>query len=99
MLTISAVRASQMTPFECASSSSVKKPACPSRTEKSSAITAETVVVKEEDANRPMLGIAVEMNLVVQRVAHLRQFGAEGHLAAQQPVDTLALVDKVGAQV
>jgi hypothetical protein len=59
----------------------------------------KTVVMKEEDAHRPMLGVAVEVNLVVQRVAYLRQPGAESHLAAEQPVDAFALVDEVGAEI
>ena len=62
-------------------------------------VAAEAVVVEEEDAHRAVLGIAVQVNLVVQRLAHLRQFGAKGHLAAQQAVNALALVDKVGAEI
>ena len=62
-------------------------------------VAAVAVVMEEEEAHRSLLSVAVQVNFVVQRVAHHRQGGVERSFAAQQPVDALTLVDKIGAQI
>ncbi len=78
----------------------VAKKACLAVTDGEDAfVAAVAVIVEEEKTHWSLLGIAVQVDLVVQSVAHGGQGSVERRLAAQQPVDALALVDEIGAQI
>lgn len=55
------------------------------------------VVVEEEEPNVTLPGVAVHMDVEAQGVADLGQAAQVGHLAAEQPVDPLALVEQIRA--
>ena len=71
---------SQSTPPEPASSASVKNPAWPSRTVSRSSPSDVAVVVEEEQPDAAVLGVAVDVDLVAQRLARPRA-GCRGRSA------------------
>jgi hypothetical protein len=57
------------------------------------------VVVEEEEADRALVGVAVDLDLVLQRLAYGRQIAVIGQLAAEQAVDPFAAVERVDAEI
>ena len=54
--------------------------------------------MKEEEPDLACLRVAVDVDVVGQRVAGLRQLTVEGEVAAEQPVDAFALVEEVSPE-
>ena len=53
------------------------------------------VVMEEEQADLVLVGVAVDMNLVRQRIARRRQIIHIGQLTTQESIDPLTLVEEV----
>ena len=51
-----------------------------------------TVVVEEEETNIALLGMTIDMNVVLQRFAGLREITMVSEFATEQSIDSIALV-------
>ena len=76
----------------------MKKPACPPRTVRRGIPADGAGRVEEEEADRPLLRVAVDADLVAQRLARDGETAVVGQLAAEQPVDALPAVEGVDAE-